>query len=707
MDQSEIDATLAATYSLKRTHSWPPSQWYLDRFAEDPELPVTAFQELSQDINEARQSLTAPVEPSSIDRGCSRLAEKPSGSDWSESSSVKASSNKTVAGSAFSSASHLPRYDSFASSGDLDLARVASAAQKKASFRESKIKRWSRDMSKTSKRMAKHLFPKMSRDRASTFDSESPLPEQTRHERHRRISKSSLRDVNTTDFRSALGPSPSTKPLTTEVLEQEGIDQDAESKSRPSGVDERPSDIVPAKAAAPETRREWLRGRSRSRSRSRMRHSSDDMSLEELHMPFLFSIPSPPRFRERDLLDLYGGIQAAAGMPHQIRKRHANGRRKASKEPDRNLHDIREESNASQIFRDEEAARIRENAQRASRSSIKQCLFLRELLLYKDEMPTLKEALEEFPTDHTMPRHEHPGLISEFVNSYSAIGTKEEDEAMPKHYEHFPKWARDFTRNSELRRKANSQSANGGDASANGGEQQSAQEMLHHTREETEFQDPKELQNELPDAITKLLRDTSNDLALDVPSDAIVAMGFSPKHMFLGCSNVADHHVVGIASTLVVLVIKIAARDDEHVKTRIDKFCAEFDSLRKRKGYFDPKYDPAHVIYSMSHEENTSKLPQSQIEIIENALQAQGVSPKGHLFNSDPRFLDKVTHPEEYGTYYWKGDGKSPPQCYVHGKLETSAHAGTIAVTGSSSSAADTQAHLNRIRPNPGRIQLD
>ncbi|KAL9058007.1 MAG: hypothetical protein Q9162_001999 [Coniocarpon cinnabarinum] len=357
MDQSEIDATLAATYSLKRTHSWPPSQWYLDRFAEDPELPVTAFQELSQDINEARQSLTAPVEPSSIDRGCSRLAEKPSGSDWSESS------------------------------------RFGSGQSSKRSSEE------------------------------GLFSREQNQEMVSRH---------------------------------VEDFKENGETSFPENEQGPG-------------------------------------------DLEELHMPFLFSIPSPPRFREssvedflrtgsalerqftyaihgrsldiprRDLLDLYGGIQAAAGMPHQIRKRHANGRRKASKEPDRNLHDIREESNASQIFRDEEAARIRENAQRASRS----CLFLRELLLYKDEMPTLKEALEEFPTDHTMPRHEHPGLISEFVNSYSAIGTKEEDEAMPKHYEHFPKWARDFTRNSELRRKANSQSANGGDASANGGEQQS------------------------------------------------------------------------------------------------------------------------------------------------------------------------------------------------------------------------------------------
>lgn len=121
--------------------------------------------------------------------------------------------------------------------------------------------------------------------------------------------------------------------------------------------------------------------RPRGRTQTRKRHPYHEMSIDHEGSPLIFPVPPPPELPERrsslvwdemarrgrkistlprrDLLDLNGGIQAAAGMPHQIRRRHASGKRKASKEPQQDLQDIKEEWNASQVFRDAWAARVR------------------------------------------------------------------------------------------------------------------------------------------------------------------------------------------------------------------------------------------------------------------------------------------------------------------------------------------------------------
>lgn len=142
---------------LKRTHSWPPSQWYLDRFTEQAESPTpppdhpATYED--QDLGQEG--------PSSHHLWLDRLArlsipDHDSSATTSETSSVKAASHKAVAGSTFPSTSQLSPHPSLYGGSRSGLARRSSASQQKLSFRESHFKRWSRDMSRTSKKMAKH-----------------------------------------------------------------------------------------------------------------------------------------------------------------------------------------------------------------------------------------------------------------------------------------------------------------------------------------------------------------------------------------------------------------------------------------------------------------------------------------------------------------------------------------------------------------------
>ena len=297
--------------ALKKTQTWPPSQWYLDRFTE---LPDPAILHCDQQIapNQATSTGNFPASitlnlPTHDDiRGPPTTSSQAS---LSETESVKAASVTATWGTPYPSSADLSSPHSRLARSRTSLAGGSRVPQKKASFRESHIKRWSRDMSKTSRKVARHLG----------------LSRKSK-ERQRDLSPDSSEDIPRADS--------------------------------PSGSS--------------------IRELSRGRSSSRRRHSSHEMSEISDTMP-VFPIPPPLTTLERrsgifwedlgrgrtvdiprrDLLDLSGGIQAAAGMPHQVRKRHASGKRKALREPGQTLQDIKEEWNASQVSRDAWAVRVR------------------------------------------------------------------------------------------------------------------------------------------------------------------------------------------------------------------------------------------------------------------------------------------------------------------------------------------------------------
>ena len=184
MSSCAAQSISSASSALKRTHSWPPSQWYLDRIADELESPIlsheAAIQELS-DLSPASRSALA-YSHADTDAPSEILPTVPSDHD-SESSSVRAASHKAVAGDI---GNITPRGGSlyFGSTSNLALVPQRSPfTEKKASFRRKYIKRWSRDMSKTTKKAAKQLFTRKSRERSNSDDIKqgsfetSPVPQ--------------------------------------------------------------------------------------------------------------------------------------------------------------------------------------------------------------------------------------------------------------------------------------------------------------------------------------------------------------------------------------------------------------------------------------------------------------------------------------------------------------------------------------------------
>ena len=292
------ESTLTSPPPFKRAHSWPPSQWFVDRWLANPESPDFSPSKLIDDSGG-----DADRRPMSFDdilrerlRDIQTKIEQTD--EPNESESVKAASITTAYPSNNSS-----RYQ-------LSLVPITPGSQKKASYRNRHLKRWSREMTRTSKRMAKVLrLPRRNKDSSKSPEQHSDtLLEVAQRSRPRARTE-------------ICNP-----PHEMSLLE---------------GEQEIPiTPVPPLPVTRSRERRRSLTPITRERGRA----------------------PDTPR---RDLLELNGGIRLAAGMPHLTKKRHVSGRRKASQEPKPWLQDIKEEWNLSQIARDTWAKNVIANAPRS------------------------------------------------------------------------------------------------------------------------------------------------------------------------------------------------------------------------------------------------------------------------------------------------------------------------------------------------------
>ena len=344
---SSLDSV--STSPFKRTHSWPPSQWYLDRISLSPDpasplepasepdqlqapcnTPQSAFvnlaeeSKLADDAETEDSSETELVEPASIRsvstgatlkhrtslllrriHGLSSISlnepkkseDDTEAGDESESESVKAASIKTVySPSANSSRIDLLSHKSSRSSRSGD----GQANARRRAFTERHLKRFAREMSRTSRKMRRALhFSRHNKESSKSPDNHSDIRHDSRRSRKRAqvIIHNPPHEMSYGDDELMLVAPVPVPPKTFE----------------------RRSSIVPG----------------------------DPLQTDETD-----------RIPRRDLLDLNGGIKASSGMPLIIRKRHASGKRRASREPERTLQDIKEEWNASQVSRDAWAARV-------------------------------------------------------------------------------------------------------------------------------------------------------------------------------------------------------------------------------------------------------------------------------------------------------------------------------------------------------------
>ena len=305
--------TAVSPMPLKRLHSWPPCQWYLDQCNDDLESPILYPTQVFKGMSVGDTVRSAPGDIVLKHSHSREPGSAPDSRDDSESESVKAASMKAI----FPTSNNVSRnnlrsvrYRAAASGASSTSSRSKPSItfpprQRKASFRDRHLKRWSYEMSRTSKRMARVLrLPRKSKDSSKSPEKDPDAPVEGRRRRSR--SKAEVRNPP----------------------HEMSVDM------------EYPLPMDPLPALPYVGKRSSIVTEPIGRGRT-------------LDLP------------RRDLMDLNGGIQAAAGMPHQLRKRHASGKRKVSREPERSLQDIKEEWNASQIHREAWAARINANAPRS------------------------------------------------------------------------------------------------------------------------------------------------------------------------------------------------------------------------------------------------------------------------------------------------------------------------------------------------------
>lgn len=312
MTCSEVRSTTVSTPPLIRAHSWPPSQWCLDQYINFPDSPISSPSSHVKEISVINTVRPAPVDITPKRNNFHEATSDQELQEESESESVKAASitaifptsNNPSRNNLLSAQKRGPFSDDSSTSSRSKLAISTSPQDRKASFRDRHLKKWSQEMSRTSKRMARALrLPRKNKDTSKSPEKQIEPP-----------------------------------------------------------LEER---------------------RKRSRSKTEVRNPPHEMSLDVEEPVFILPVPPPPPLKaaegrsndgadsynrgrtidipRRDLMDLNGGIRAAAGMPHQMRKRHASGKRRASREPERTLHDIKEEWNISQIHREAWAARVNAN----------------------------------------------------------------------------------------------------------------------------------------------------------------------------------------------------------------------------------------------------------------------------------------------------------------------------------------------------------